>query len=400
MIHKSVLLDEVAEFFRGESGESKDSPSLARGISFKSSPSLAVENSTTPPPLRRGLGGGCSSQNNSSAKFNNDESTHPLTPSAREGETQLDFKQNIFIDATLGLGGHSERVLSENPHLQVIGIDKDKISLDFAKNRLSKFGARFSAVQGSFDEKISAILERFGNLDSAQTLDSAQNSDSAQKEQGEIYGILADLGISSPQVDNLERGFSFDSPNLDMRMDLDSQLTAKAVINGYSKDELNRIFKDFGEIHNPTKIVSAILEARKKRKIESAKELCAILERTTKARGGIHPATLIFQALRIEVNDELGALHRFLDAIKNANPKGAKIAIISFHSLEDRIVKEAFKAWSAGCICDKDALKCECGGQNQKGEILTKKPIIPSKAEISRNKRARSAKMRCFRFYG
>lgn len=328
MIHKSVLLDEVAEFFRGESGKSNDS---------------------------------C--------------------------ESKLDFNQGIFIDATLGLGGHSERILEENPQIRVIGIDKDKISLEFAKNRLARFGARFSAVQGSFDEKMGEILEHFSNANLAQ-------------EQGKIYGILADLGISSPQVDNLERGFSFESPNLDMRMDLDSPLTAKAVINGYSKDELNKIFRDFGEIHNYQKVTNLILEARKKRKIESAKELCAILESHTKARGGIHPATLIFQAIRIEVNDELGALHRFLHIIKNANLKGAKIAIISFHSLEDRIVKEAFKAWSAGCICDKDALKCECGGQNQKGEILTKKPIVPSDAEISRNKRARSAKMRCFRFYG
>lgn len=328
MIHKSVLLDEVAEFFRGELGKSNNS---------------------------------C--------------------------ESKLNFNQDIFIDATLGLGGHSERILEENPQIRVIGIDKDKISLEFAKNRLARFGARFSAVQGSFDEKIGEILEHFSNANLAQG-------------QGKIYGILADLGISSPQVDNLERGFSFESPVLDMRMDLDLPLTAKAVINGYSKDELNKIFRDFGEIRNYQKVTNLILDARKKRKIESAKELCAILESHTKARGGIHPATLIFQAIRIEVNDELGALHRFLHIIKNANLKGTKIAIISFHSLEDRIVKEAFKAWSAGCICDKDALKCECGGQNQKGEILTKKPIVPSSAEISRNKRARSAKMRCFRFYG
>lgn len=328
MIHKSVLLDEVAEFFRGELGKSNNS---------------------------------C--------------------------ESKLNFNQDIFIDATLGLGGHSERILEENPQIRVIGIDKDKISLEFAKNRLARFGARFSAVQGSFDEKIGEILEHFSNANLAQG-------------QGKIYGILADLGISSPQVDNLERGFSFESPVLDMRMDLDLLLTAKAVINGYSKDELNKIFRDFGEIRNYQKVTNLILEARKKRKIESAKELCAILESHTKVRGGIHPATLIFQALRIEVNDELGALHRFLHIIKNANLKGTKIAIISFHSLEDRIVKEAFKAWSAGCICDRDALKCECGGQNQKGEILTKKPVVPSGAEISRNKRARSAKMRCFRFYG
>ncbi len=334
MIHKSVLLDEVAEFFRGES-------------------SVILSD--------------LADLNQKSAE-------------SKSG-------QGIFIDATLGLGGHSERILEENPQIRVIGIDKDKISLEFAKNRLARFGARFSAVQGSFDEKIGEILEHFSNANLAQG-------------QGKIYGILADLGISSPQVDNLERGFSFESPNLDMRMDLDSPLTAKAVINGYSKDELNKIFRDFGEIRNYQKVTNLILEARKKRKIESAKELCAILESHTKVRGGIHPATLIFQAIRIEVNDELGALHRFLHIIKNANLKGAKIAIISFHSLEDRIVKDAFRRLSAGCICDKDALKCECGGQNQKGEILTKKPIVPSDVEISRNKRARSAKMRCFRFYG
>lgn len=300
--------------------------------------------------------------------------------------------EGVFIDATLGLGGHSERILDENPRISVIGIDKDKISLEFAKNRLNRFGVRFRAVQGGFDKKVGEILESLKDLEKSPK-DSA-NPNNPQK----ICGILADLGISSPQVDNLERGFSFESHTLDMRMDLDSPLTAKAIINGYPKDELNRIFRDFGEIHNYQKITNLILEARKKRKIESAKELCAILESHSKARGGIHPATLVFQAIRIEVNDELGALRRFLDKI--ANLKGAKIAIISFHSLEDRIVKEAFKAWSAGCICDKDAMKCECGGKNQKGEILTKKPIIPSASEISRNKRARSAKMRCFKFYG
>lgn len=300
--------------------------------------------------------------------------------------------EGVFIDATLGLGGHSERILEENPRISVIGIDKDKISLEFAKNRLKRFGARFRAVQGGFDEKVGEILESLKDLEKSPK--HLANPNNPQK----ICGILADLGISSPQVDNLERGFSFESHTLDMRMDLDSPLTAKAIINGYPKDELNRIFRDFGEIHNYQKITNLILEARKNRKIESAKELCAILESHSKARGGIHPATLVFQAIRIEVNDELGALRRFLDKI--ANIKGAKIAIISFHSLEDRIVKEAFKAWSAGCVCDKDAMKCECGGKNQKGEILTKKPIIPSASEISRNKRARSAKMRCFKFYG
>lgn len=308
--------------------------------------------------------------------------------------------EGVFIDATLGLGGHSERILEENPRISVIGIDKDKISLEFAKNRLNRFGARFRAIQGGFDEKVGEILADLNgeDLNSADLKDSPNLLANLLNNPQKICGILADLGISSPQVDNLERGFSFESPTLDMRMDLDSPLSAKAVINSYPKDELNRIFRDFGEIHNYQKITNLIIEARKNRKIESAKELCAILESHSKAKGGIHPATLIFQAIRIEVNDELGALRRFLGKI--ANLKGAKIAIISFHSLEDRIVKEAFKAWSAGCICDKDAMKCECGGKNQKGEVLTKKPIIPSASEISRNKRARSAKMRCFKFYG
>lgn len=281
----------------------------------------------------------------------------------------------IFIDATLGLGGHSERLLDENSHLKIIGIDKDKNSLDFAKNRLKRFGERFCAMKGSFADNIDKLLSLHNN----------------------ISGILADLGISSPQVDNLERGFSFESPILDMRMDLDSTVNARIVLNSYPKDELIRIFRDFGEIKGSEKIASLIVESRKNQSIKSGYDLCKIVESHTKAKEGIHPATLIFQAIRMEVNNELNDLEHFLSSISHLN--GAKIAIISFHSLEDRIVKKAFKHWARQCICDDWALKCECGGNNAKGEIANKKPIIPSDNEILQNKRARSAKMRCFSFY-
>lgn len=282
----------------------------------------------------------------------------------------------VFVDATLGLGGHSYAILEDNPKVSVIGIDKDIQSISFAKKRLSKFDGRFSIIKGSFAEQIDGIINSHNN----------------------ISGILADIGVSSPQFDNLERGFSFESDRLDMRMDLDSNLNARDIVNSYSKDELNRIFREFGEIKNYEKITKMILDSRKKTKINSAKELCKILEANIKIRGSIHPATLVFQALRIEVNNELKELKEFLGKLENLNK--TKVAIISFHSLEDRIVKDTFKLWAKSCICDSSVMKCECGGDNAKGKVTTKKPITPTAKEISQNKRSRSAKMRCFIFNG
>lgn len=284
--------------------------------------------------------------------------------------------EGVFVDATLGLGGHSYAILEDNPKIELIGIDKDRDSINFAKERLSKFKGRFSIMQGSFAKNIKEILKKHNN----------------------IAGILADIGVSSPQLDNLNRGFSFESEVLDMRMDLDSSVSARDVINSYSKDELNRIFRDFGEIANYEKITRSILESRKNKKITSSKELCKIIESISKVRGSIHPATLVFQALRIEVNNELGELKEFLGHLESL--KKTKIAIISFHSLEDRIIKETFKLWAKKCLCDSNVMKCECGGNNAKGKIVNKKPIIPTNDEISQNKRSRSAKMRCFIFNG
>lgn len=284
--------------------------------------------------------------------------------------------KGVFVDATLGLGGHSYAILEDNPKIELIGIDKDIESLNFAKERLEKFKGRFSLMQGSFATNIAKIL----------------------KEHSNIAGILADIGVSSPQLDNLKRGFSFESEALDMRMDLDSSISARDIINSYSKDELNKIFREFGEIANYEKITRAILESRKNKKITSAKELSKIVESSSKVRGSIHPATLVFQALRIEVNNELGELREFLGHLESL--KKTKVAIISFHSLEDRIVKDTFKLWAKECICDSSVMKCECGGRNAKGKIVNKKPIIPTNDEISQNKRSRSAKMRCFIFNG
>ena len=423
VLHKSVLIDEVAEFFRvsAESAlDSAKSQNLGENNSVRSTQTrplrgaknqnqasssasadflLEAEKRGSPPKsekrqllARRGSGaGGAALLRKEKNNNENAESTRDFSPTAQNDKTMdchadsanllamtknKDFTEStpILIDATLGLGGHSERLLDENPTLKIIGIDKDEIALDFARKRLARFGARFSAVQGSFATQIKQILRTHKN----------------------IYGILADLGISSPQVDNLERGFSVKSSVLDMRMDLGESLDAKFVLNNYPKDELARVFREFGEIKGAEKIANLIAESRRKSPIKSGEDLCKIVERHTKWRDGIHPATLIFQAIRIEVNNELGDLGEFLENI--AHLKGTKVAIISFHSLEDRLVKRAFKAWSAGCVCDEGAMKCVCGGKNERGEIITKKPIIPSAREIAANNRARSAKMRCFKF--
>lgn len=281
----------------------------------------------------------------------------------------------LVIDATLGLGGHSYKLLESNPNITIIGIDRDKEALKFAKERLSCFGNRFSAFYSNFSNGLKNIILEYK----------------------QINGILADIGISSYQLDNKNRGFGFYSHNLDMRMDLDSTLSAKDVVNSYTREQLNRIFSEYGEIKNPNYITKLILDYRKKNSINSAKSLSQLIEQNIKGKPNIHPATLVFQALRIEVNGELRELRELLYNMENL--KNTKVAIISFHSLEDRIIKDRFKIWSKNCICNKDSFKCNCGNNNAKGLILTKKPVIPNKEEVALNKRSRSAKMRCFKFH-
>jgi 16S rRNA (cytosine1402-N4)-methyltransferase len=275
------------------------------------------------------------------------------------------------LDCTLGFGGHSSLLLSSNPNLTLIGNDQDEEALSFATQRLAPFGERFSTIQGRFSTSI----------------DKAPHDS--------LRGILADIGVSSFQLDELERGFSFESQTLDMRMDPNALLDAKHIINHYTPPELERIFREYGEIRESKKLAQAIAEQRKKKRFESAKELSTFIGTILK-NPRINPATLAFQAIRIEVNNELGELETLLSNIRKANLHDCIVAIISFHSLEDRIVKNTFRDWASSCICPKESYKCECGNNHQLGKILTKSPILPTQKEVKKNPRARSAKMRVF----
>ncbi len=279
-----------------------------------------------------------------------------------------------FIDMTLGYGGHSEAILKANPKIKLIGVDRDDEALEFSKNRLEPYKERVRFIKSNFGSAMDKI-----------------NAD-------DITGILADIGVSSLQLDKVERGFSFGGETLDMRMDTSSDFSAYDVINYYSEGELERIIRVYGEERMSKKIASMIVKKRKERKIESSKELSELIASNIKG-WKIHPATLTFQAIRIEVNSELTELEKLLECVKKAKKTGLILGIISFHSLEDRIVKTAFKEWSRGCICPPEAFRCECGGKNEIGEIITKKPITASQSEIKHNPRARSAKLRVFRFY-
>lgn len=281
-----------------------------------------------------------------------------------------DINKGYIIDCTTGYAGHSSGLLNQNSSVKLICNDQDDEALNFSKNRLKDFENRVEFNKGNFEN----IIKKFENYP--------------------IRGVLADIGVSSLQLDKLDRGFSFNSENLDMRMNQNQSLDASTVINSYSQVELENIFKDYGEIREYKKIASLIVQNRP---FYSAKELAEFFYNKL-PKGKIHPATLIFQAIRIEVNDELGVLDRLFKSMEEAKLKDCIVAIISFHSLEDRVVKKYFKKWSENCICPKDAFRCECGKNHALGKIITKKPIIATNFEIKQNPRSRSAKLRVFRF--
>ncbi|MFB1032298.1 MAG: 16S rRNA (cytosine(1402)-N(4))-methyltransferase RsmH [Aliarcobacter cryaerophilus] len=281
-----------------------------------------------------------------------------------------EINKGYIIDCTTGYAGHSSGLLNQNSSVKLICNDQDDEALNFSKNRLKDFENRVEFNKGNFEN----IIKKFENYP--------------------IRGVLADIGVSSLQLDKLDRGFSFNSENLDMRMNQNQSLDASTVINSYSQVELENIFKEYGEIREYKKIASLIVQNRP---FYSAKELAEFFYNKL-PKGKIHPATLIFQAIRIELNDELGVLDRLFKSMEEAKLKDCIVAIISFHSLEDRVVKNYFKKWSENCICPKDAFRCECGKNNALGKIITKKPIIATNFEIKQNPRSRSAKLRVFRF--
>jgi 16S rRNA (cytosine1402-N4)-methyltransferase len=280
-----------------------------------------------------------------------------------------------YLDGTLGGGGHAEEILiHSSPDGQVLGFDLDDEALDAARQRLSRFGDRLVLRQANF-AAAGAILNEIGWLG--------------------VDGIILDLGVSSHQFEPPERGFSFrGKARLDMRMDRRQSLDAYQIVNTFSAPELERILRQYGEEPQGRRIALRIAAERKMKTIDTTEELADIVARIKgKRERGHHPATQTFQALRIAVNQELQNLERFLESgYELLEPKG-RMVIISFHSLEDRLVKRAFRKWSRNCLCPPRTPTCQCGW-SQKVKLLMTRPLSPSPSELDANPRARSAKLR------
>jgi len=289
-------------------------------------------------------------------------------------ESFKDVGEGYFVDCTLGYAGHSSEMLVRYEGLKHIGIDRDDEALAFSKKRLEPFKGRSTLYKGTFATVFLTLKET------------------------PIMAVLADFGVSSLQLDKKDRGFSFTSETLDMRMDASSALSAYEVVNEYPKEKLEYIFDAYGEVRSFKKLASAVVEARAQAPINSAKELSEIAKTVIPAGGKIHPATLMFQAIRIEVNNELGEIEGLLDALEQKHVKGEVVSLISFHSLEDRLVKNRFKKWGQACICDPQAMRCTCGKNHALGKAFSSKPVTATKAELKINPRSRSAKLRSFRF--
>jgi 16S rRNA (cytosine1402-N4)-methyltransferase len=285
-------------------------------------------------------------------------------------------RSGTYVDATLGLGGHTEAILEAAPLAQVIGLDRDGETLALAQFRLARFGERFRAVHTDYRE-IRAVLGGFG----IET----------------VAGILVDLGVSSWQLDTPERGFSFrfDDAPLDMRMDRSRGQTAADLINGLPERELADLIWRDGEEPASRRIARRIVEARKRAPLRTAGELSDLVIRAVnlKGRWRIHPATRTFQALRIAVNRELEGLDDFVATAIELLAPGGRLAMIAFHSLEDRIIKRAFRFQSGHCVCPLTQPVCNCGAV-RRVELVMKKAVEPSSAETASNPRARSAKLR------
>src|SRR3954468_2029921 len=278
-----------------------------------------------------------------------------------------------LVDATVGLGGHAEALLMRYPSVQLLGIDRDPQALAASAQRLERFGNRVTLAQGRH-ETLLDILKK-------QKIDS-------------ISGLLADLGVSSMQLDDASRGFSFryDAP-LDMRMGPESK-TAADLVNTLGEQDLATILRDYGEEPMARRIAKAIVAARKEGPIETTARLAEIVRSVKWSKPGqIDPATLTFQALRIAANEELVGLDKFIDDAVEVLEPAARIAIISFHSLEDRIVKRALRRLEGECTCPPNLPVCGCGAK-EVVEILTRLPVTSSEEEVQRNPRSRSAKLR------
>jgi len=282
----------------------------------------------------------------------------------------------VYVDCTLGGAGHASLLLSRLTTGKLIALDQDMAAIRNAKEKLKSYEGKFELVHTNF-EHVGEVL--------------------SQMAPDGIDGAMIDLGVSSYQLDTPERGFSYhhDAP-LDMRMDTDAALTAKEVVNRYSQKDLCRILRDYGEEKNAAKIASSLVRAREEKEIETTLELSEIVKSAFPPKErfeGKHPARRTFQAIRIEVNRELSIIPPTLDQLVSALKPGGRLAVITFHSLEDRLVKESMKKYISGCTCPRDFPVCVCSFQ-PKLINLTRKPIVPSAREEKENPRSRSAKLR------
>ncbi len=285
-------------------------------------------------------------------------------------------KDGIYVDGTFGMGGHSWQILKRLNHGRLIGIDKDNYAIETGRVNFSQFS-----------DKLTLVHDDFGNIcNILNELDIEA-----------VNGMIFDLGVSSPQLDDDFRGFSYmqDAP-LDMRMDTDCKLSAYDIVNGWSSKELSGILWKYGEERYSSSIAEAISRRRELSPIETTFELVDIIRSAMPAaalREKQHPAKRTFQAIRIAVNDELGSVQRMIDTAPDKLKTGGRLCVISFHSLEDRIVKQGIAARENGCTCPRDLPVCVCGFK-QTLRSVTKKPIVPSERELLENPRSRSAKLR------
>lgn len=291
----------------------------------------------------------------------------------------LQIKPNgIYLDGTLGGGGHSSRILAQLAGGKLIGIDQDEEALEAAGRRLAEYGNAAVLIRDNYCNAARVVREL--GIDG-------------------VDGIVLDLGVSSWQLDNAERGFSYkyDTP-LDMRMDRRQSLSAKEIVNGYSEAELTRILKEYGEEPFARNIARRIVAARADGLIETTGELNELIKAAIPAKmraNGGHPSKRTFQAIRIECNHELDVLKNSLDDLIGLLNPGGRFCIITFHSLEDRIVKNAFRRHENPCTCPPEFPVCVCG-KKPDGKVITKKPILPSAEEAEENSRSKSAKLRIF----
>ncbi|MBO6007133.1 MAG: 16S rRNA (cytosine(1402)-N(4))-methyltransferase RsmH [Lachnospiraceae bacterium] len=283
----------------------------------------------------------------------------------------------VYLDGTLGGAGHSSLIASKLTTGHLYGFDQDEDAIKAASERLDEFKDKVTVIRDNYRNAV-RILKEMG----------ITGAD----------GIMLDLGVSSYQFDNGERGFSYntDAP-LDMRMDTRKDLTAAVIVNEYPEEEIRRILRDYGEEKFAHQIASNIVKERSKGRIETTFELNEIIKNSipAKFRAGGHPSRQTFQALRIACNEELDVLETSLDDMADFLNPGGRLSIITFHSLEDRVVKNAFKRFENPCVCPPNFPKCVCG-RISKGKVITRKPIIPTDGEIEDNPRSRSAKLRVF----